>query len=64
MSLEAMLAELPHTCDVGGKCNSQGFMSSWIGYKLHLDVADLIPISAVLTSARVHDSQVAIPWPP
>ena len=32
------------------------------GYKLHLDVADgQIPISAILTSASVHDSQVAIP---
>ena len=32
------------------------------GYKLHLDVADgQIPVSAVLTSAKVHDSQVAIP---
>jgi len=62
MSLEAMLADLPHTCDVGSKCNSQGFKSSWIGYKLHLDVADgMIPISAVLTSASMHDSQVAIP---
>lgn len=62
MSLEAMLADLPHACDVGSKCNSQGFKSSWIGYKLHLDVADgMIPISAVLTSASVHDSQVAIP---
>ena len=34
----------------------------WSGYKLHLDVADgQIPISAVLTSAHVHASQVAIP---
>lgn len=40
MSLAAMLADLPHACDVGSKCNSQGFKSSWIGYKLHLDVAD------------------------
>ena len=62
MSIEAMLADLPQACDVGSKCNSQGFKSSWVGYKLHLDVADgMIPISAVLTSASVHDSQVAIP---
>jgi len=62
MSIEAMLADLPQACDVGSKCNSQGFKSSWIGYKLHLDVADgMIPIAAVLTSASVHDSQVAIP---
>ena len=35
---------------------------SWIGYKLHLDVADGdIPVSAMITSASVHDSQVAVP---
>lgn len=57
MSLEAMLADLPQRCDIGSKRNSQGFTSSWVGYKLHLDVADgMIPISAVLTSASVHDS--------
>jgi Transposase DDE domain/Transposase domain (DUF772) len=62
MSLSAMLADLPHACDVGSKTNSNGFKSSWKGYKLHLDVADgHIPISAVITSASVHDSQVAIP---
>lgn len=62
MSLPAMLADLPAACDVGTKRNSQGFKTTWIGYKLHLDVADgMIPISAVLTSASVHDSQVAIP---
>lgn len=62
MSLSAMLADLPHACDVGSKTNSNGFKASWKGYKLHLDVADgHIPISAVITSASVHDSQVAIP---
>jgi hypothetical protein len=62
MSVEAMLAELPTACDVGTKKNSQGYKVSWVGYKLHLDVADgQIPISAVVTSASVHDSQVSIP---
>lgn len=61
MNLEAMLADMPQACDVGSKCNSQGFKSSRTGYKLHPDVADgLISISAVLTSASVHDSKVAI----
>jgi hypothetical protein len=60
--LERMLAELPKGCDLGAKTNSQGHAQYWRGYKLHLDVADgQIPISAVLTSASVHDSQVAIP---
>jgi len=62
MKLPEMLADLPTQCDIGGKKNSQGNTDYWRGYKLHLDVADgQIPISAVLTSASLHDSQVAIP---
>ena len=62
MKLSEMLADLPTQCDIGGKKNSQGNTEYWRGYKLHLDVADgQIPISAVLTSASLHDSQVAIP---
>jgi len=57
-----MLDELPRQCDIGAKKSSKGHQQYWRGYKLHLDVADgQIPISAVLTSASVHDSQVAIP---
>src|SRR6266853_5837964 len=60
--LERMLSDLPRQCDIGAKKNSQGQEQYWRGYKLHLDVADgQLPISAVLTSASVHDSQVAIP---
>jgi len=62
MSLAEMLSELPTHCAVGTKRNAKGHTTSWIGYKLHLDVADGdIPISAVLTSASLHDSQAAIP---
>lgn len=62
LSLKAMMADLPTACDVGTKKNSKGYKESWIGYKFHLDVADGgIPVSAVLTSASTHDSQVAIP---
>ena len=62
MSLAGMLNDLPKACDVGSKKNSKGYKVSWTGYKLHIDVADGgIPISAVLTSASTHDSQVAIP---
>jgi hypothetical protein len=62
MTLEEMLADLPHLCDVGTKTNSKGFKESWIGFKLHLDAADgQIPISCILTSASTHDSQVALP---
>ena len=62
MKLPEMLADLPRECDLGGKKDSHGNNHYWRGYKLHWDVADgQIPISAVLTSASVHDSQVAIP---
>jgi hypothetical protein len=62
MSLADMLNDLPKACDVGTKKNSKGYKVSWTGYQLHIDVADGgIPISAVLTSASTHDSQVAIP---
>jgi len=61
-SLEVMLADLPQQCDLAAKTTKNGEDQYWRGYKLHLDVADgQVPISAVLTSASVHDSQVAIP---
>jgi hypothetical protein len=62
MTLEQMLAALPQQCAIGVKTSSKGHEQYWRGYKLHLDVADgQIPISAVLTSANVHDARVAIP---
>jgi len=62
MKLGDMLKELPRECAMGAKKNSQGHEMYWRGFKLHLDAADgQIPISAVLTGANVHDSQVAIP---
>jgi hypothetical protein len=61
-SLEENLTDLPTQCDVGTKIDSKGHKTSWIGYKLHLDSVDGdIPVSAVLTSASMHDSQAAIP---
>ena len=38
-NLDQMLADLPTACDVGSKKNSKGYKETWIGYKLHLDVA-------------------------
>jgi hypothetical protein len=62
MGTKEMLEDLPKTCDVGTKMNSKGYKKSWVGYKLHIDAADgHIPISCILTSASVHDSQVALP---
>jgi hypothetical protein len=56
------IAELPKVCDVGTKQNSKGHKHHWVGYKFHVDIADgEIPLTAVTTSASVHDSQVAIP---
>ncbi len=62
MTLAEMLADLPIGCDRGAKRDSKGNTMYWIGYKLHIDTIDGdIPISAIVTSASVHDSQVAIP---
>lgn len=62
MPVVEMLRELPRHCSLGVKKSSKGHLSYWRGYKLHLDVADgQIPITALLTGACLHDSQVAIP---
>lgn len=59
--LSDMIAELPTACNVGAKKNSKGYKTSWTGYKLHIDAADGgIPVSCLLTSASLHDSQAAI----
>jgi len=61
-TVQAMLEGVPTACDIGGKKGNNGKVFWWRGYKFHLDVADgQIPISALLTAASVHDSQVAIP---
>jgi hypothetical protein len=55
------LSQLDKGCGWGCKLNSQGKPQYTKGYKLHLDVSDQgIPISACVTGANVHDSQVAI----
>jgi hypothetical protein len=60
--LAQLIVELPIACDRGTKSNAQGYKNSWNGYKLHLDTADCgIPVSAILTSASMHDSLAAIP---
>jgi len=62
MTLAEMLADLPTACTTGTKCNAKGHNVSWTGYKLHIDTADGdIPVSCLLTSASLHDSQAAIP---
>ena len=62
MTLPEMLADLPYACDIGVKRDAKGYQTSWSGYKLHIDAADgAIPVSCLLTSASLHDSQVTIP---
>ena len=57
-----MLEDLPKVCDIGVKRNAKGHQERWTGYKLHIDAIDGgIPVSCLLTSASVHDSQAAIP---
>lgn len=58
----AALYDIPVCCDVGAKKNAKGYKETWIGYKLHIDTACCgLPITAILTAASLHDSQVAIP---
>jgi hypothetical protein len=62
MTLEEMLKDLPTSCDKGAKKDSKGNIMYWTGYKLHLDTIDGgIPVSALVTSASLNDSQAAIP---
>lgn len=56
------LKDIPTVCNVGSKTNAQGYKETWRGYKFHIDTNDCgLPITTVLTSASLHDSQVAIP---
>ncbi len=62
MSLEVMLADLPKVCDRGTKKNARGIRETWRGCRLPVDTADCgVPLGAILTSASLHDSRVAIP---
>lgn len=62
MNIDEMLNDLPKSCNKGTKTDSNGYKHSWNGYKLHIDAADGgVPISCILTSASLHDSQAAVP---
>ena len=59
---DEMLSIISTDCDVGIKQNSKGNRYKWIGGKLHMSVVDGdIPITAIYSSASVHDSSLAIP---
>jgi hypothetical protein len=61
-SAQDAIALLPTACDRGVKKNATGDTETWHGLTLHVDVHDLgLPLRAIVTSASVHESQVAIP---
>lgn len=61
-STAQMMQSISTSTNRGGKINSKGNGYHWIGGKLHLGVVDGdIPITAIYTSASVHDANVAIP---
>lgn len=61
-TLDEMVEELPNSCDMGMKRNSQGISMVWKGYKLHAAVDDHgLAVAAILTSASLNDCEVGIP---
>jgi hypothetical protein len=61
-TIEEMLSLISTQCDVGIKQNAKGNRNKWIGGKLHLTVVDGdIPVTAMYSSASVHDSSLALP---
>ena len=59
---QEMLSMISTQCDVGIKQNAKGYRHTWIGCKLHMTVVDGdIPITAMYSSASVHDSSLALP---
>ena len=60
-STTQIIAQLPAACAYSAKTNAKGYKESWHGYKLHLDTTDCgVTVSALTTSASLHDSQAAI----
>jgi len=61
-STEEMLSLIATRCDTSVKQNSKGNRYRWTGGKLHMSVVDGdIPITAIYSSASVHDSSLALP---
>ncbi|OZA43982.1 MAG: hypothetical protein B7X80_08415, partial [Sulfurovum sp. 17-42-90] len=57
-----MLSLIGTECNTSIKQNSKGNRHKWTGGKLHLSVVDGdIPITAIYSSASVHDSSLALP---
>jgi len=59
---DEMLSLIGTECNTSIKQNSKGNRHKWTGGKLHLSVVDGdIPITALYSSASVHDSSLALP---
>ena len=59
---DTILNNISTVCDYGTKKDSKGYKYTWKGYKLHAAVNDYnIPVAAIVTSASVNDTLVAIP---
>jgi len=59
---EEMLSTIPTACDIGIKKDAKGHRNKWRGGKLHISCVDGdIPITAIYSSASVHDSSLALP---
>ena len=53
---------LPKSCNTGCKQDFKGNRNFWVGWKMHIDWGTGgLPLTAITTSASLHDSQVAIP---
>lgn len=60
--LKTSTDQLPIRCDHGSKKMANGFLTLWKGYKFHVAIDDdCIPLAAILSSASLNDSEVAIP---
>ena len=60
--VKEMLSLIKTECNTSIKQNSKGNRHKWTGGKLHLSVVDGdIPITAIYSSASVHDSSLALP---
>jgi hypothetical protein len=62
LSQADMLSQIPIECTRGSKRNAQGYKVCWNSCKLHINTADCgVPVSAILSSALMHDSLATIP---
>lgn len=65
MTPPQMLADLPITCNTSTKHNAKGHMTSWTGYKLHIDAADGdIPVSCLLLPPPCTTARRRYRWRP